>query len=268
MIIDKRNRFLYLLLILAFVSISITFSPKAATRAVIEGTKYTDLHDAVKKVKSGQTVELVRDLPMHFPLTLSNGSSFTIDGKNHALYFDTISPIIIVKSGTKVKFKNIRIENSKSTDGYYPILIHKGSYARFDEGIYKVPVKNNGKVLFLNNCKFDYSAGSGVTFTNNGTCMIKSGYFTSAYGRNAVYNSAGAIMIIRNGEFFGDTDTADYHTIVNQGYLVIHGGACSGGLVNEKDGRLYVDDDKLYSDYEIETETGTEKETETETESE
>ena len=245
-----------LLTLLCVMLLGTTAFAASGTVATIGSTKYTSLESAIKKVKTGQTIVLKKNVNYTQPLVINrSGKTFTINLNKKTITFKNANSFLSVKKGN-VTLKNGTIKQAKTQA--YVLKTEKNGKLTVESGTYSGLVSNLG-TMTINKASFaniDKTVNlSCATIDNKGTMTINKGAVVDGKKMQAVSNSG--TLTINGGVFrtsipFGEglkdpsipeqqTDTLLYN--YNKGKLTINGGKFTSPvlcLVNEPDATVTV----------------------------
>ncbi|MCC8046931.1 MAG: autotransporter adhesin family protein [Clostridiales bacterium] len=216
----KRIRKLFLPLLAAMLVSALFALPSMAasssTVAKIGSTKYTSLEAAVKKVKSGQTITLQKNVSYSDVLTISrSGKSFVLNLNEHVITFKGESAYLYVKAGT-VTIKNGTIKQTATTGKV--LKASSKATVKISSGTYRGMITNAGTMTV-----------TGGTFVSNETEKNVSTALITNTGK----------LTIKKGTFKGKKNG----TVINKGTLTISGGTFTDSMASESDVDFKVNED-------------------------
>lgn len=213
----------------------------AAPAARIGRESYRTLEQAVKAVKNGETIILLRNVRTAKPLTVNRGKRFVLDlnGKSYTCTAKKGSAAVNLMNG-KMTIKNGQMSASKIN------LFRIGTRAGMviDKGKYRGMVTNRGS-LTVRSGMFNAISQKKWLLYNKGNLTIKGGLFR-AYG-NTVLNDTGGKVAISGGSFT-NTCRKNYPILYNRsgkkGKMTISGGEFRGDgrkeVLYNKSGTCYI----------------------------
>ncbi|MCC8047215.1 MAG: hypothetical protein LIP12_17285 [Clostridiales bacterium] len=203
---------LFLTMLVSFI-FGMSAMAASSTVAKIGNTKYTSLETAIKKVKTGQTIVLQKDLSYTKDLTINrSGKEFTINLNKHTITFKKASSLVL-KKGT-VSIRNGKLKATEILDSDYEpaYLIKTGTAAALNiiSGTYNGVILNQGTLTVSGGKLLSLNSGdgnNGAVITNTGTLKISGGTFTQQGNLfDVIYNNTkSAKLTITGGTFGGGT---------------------------------------------------------------
>lgn len=183
--------------------------------AAIGAKKYTSLEKAIKKVKNGETIKILKNIST--PNTIYNARkvSFSIDLNKKTITYTGKNEFFYLYRGT------VTIQNGKIKAGKYEVInVGKKAKLIIKNGTYTGGFTNYGKFV-IENGKF--SSSRSYTVGNAGTCVIRNGTFKSTSDSKVMILNEGkkAKLTIQKGSFLGTSS----NLIKNiKGVVTIKGG--------------------------------------------
>lgn len=242
----KTKHFLTALVLMFLLSLVVSPRVNAASaEAKIGKTKYATLQQALKKVKSNQTIVLQKNVTLSSELTVSrSGKKFTLNLNKKTITFKNEATLNL-KKGT-MTVKNGTIKHKEKTG--IILDVKKGATLKVESGTYKGKISNagtmtvtKGNFISLDNKRVEPSEknpNSPALLFNypTGKITIHKGTFDAK--KNILLHNVGTVTI--NGGTFKDSAVFDEEQGVagdglvvncNEGKLTVNGGTFKSNVV-------------------------------------
>ncbi len=242
----KGKKKLLLLYMIAVMVLPISIPVSAASPVAKIGSKnFRSLESALKSVKKGQTIKLLKNVTLKNELTFTKNVKYTLNLNNKTIkskYSDYITIVkgnIIIKNGT-LKASVINVSNSSNA------TFQKIKYGNSSKsGFVRINLNNKAKALFkkcsMSAVRFEARDRSVLTIDDGKygdiwnystkTLTIKKGNFQK------IFNDSKGKTIIYNAAIKADSNDQAYHVGVKKGSMTIRNmnlnTGCAGIIVDK-----------------------------------
>ena len=248
--------------------------------ARIGNTQYQNLQEAFSAVSENDTIHLLRDVELETSVNVGQSVTFTFDGHNHAVSFNSADPVFKFSVPAHASFQNAVV--SQNYDNSQACCFYMIPYSESSLALNGCEMNSEGSIFYVGRtCTVSVedsrlSSNSSVANYNYGTLHLLNGDYasenndlvTNNYGKllldDGYYNIYYAVVdynydtvIVQNGTFIAEyliyEHDGGYLNIQNGEYLLddylveymyMENGRRSEVLIN--DGTFVIDDDYVF----------------------